>query len=338
MRFAWRLGLRSTPSTRLQRQSGDVTPEEQGEPPFVLEERVEVVRPTGAFTPRAALWLSPSFKESGLLRDLEPGEVCLLLGVLGCLSPNATFLATPGRVASSVGASPQAARRGLERLCQKLWQGKPLLLSHEAPSGLRFFVPSPHLVQTRRSVITPAPAAGQRAVMPLEEPGAGQTVGKSTSREEVVAHSRSTYARPRAQVEAEIEAFLESGRAGRGFIKVRTPPAWEAAEEAAPEMAQSHPQSVTPEARRWLSLKRTLVEVGVPSHRADELLELYPAERIERQLRWLPLRAARTPVAYLLAAIERDYAPPSGSAPHKDTLPPEEPLPSALTQGEHHES
>lgn len=332
MRFAWRLGPRSTPSTRLQRQSGDVTPEEQGEPPFVLEERVEEVGPTGAFTPRAALWLSPTFKESGLLRDLEPGELCLLLGVLACLSPNASFLATPGRVASAVGASPQAARQGLERLCQKLWQGKPLLLYHEAPSGLRFFVPSPHLVQTRRSVITPAPAAGQRAVMPFQGPGAGQTVGKSTPREEVVAHSRSTYARPRAQVEAEIEAFLESGRTGRGFIKVRTPPAW----EAAPEVTQTHMEPVTPEASEWLRLKRALVEVGVPSHRADELLDLYPPERIERQLRWLPLRAARTPVAYLLGAIERDYAPPSGYAPPKG-LSPDEPPSSALTQGEHHE-
>lgn len=178
------------------------------------------------------------------------------------------------------------------------------------------------------------------------------TGGKSAVREEVVAHSRARYARPRALVEAEIEAFLQGGR---GLIKVRTPPAWEAGEQTETPQATEQPQrperererereeAPSPEAattlgaRQWLHLKRALVEAGVPHPRADELLDLYPPKRIERQLRWLPLRAARSPVAYLLTAIERDYAPPSGFPPHKDTLPPDEPPSSVLTQGEPHE-
>lgn len=290
----------------------------------MLEERLEEVQRSGAFTPRSALWLSPSFGECSLLRDLGPDELYLLLGVLSCLSPNGSFLATPERVAGAVGASPRTARQGLEKLCERPWHGAPLLLCHQAQSGLRFFAPSPHLLDRRRCVIGPAPSGTGRVQAPQLEVRTGW---KNTSREEVVAHSRSTYARPRAQVEAEIEAFLDSGRDGRSL----SPKAAASQEPVRPD------EAATPQVKQWLSLKRALVEVGVPQHRADELLDLYPMVRIERQLEWLPLRQARNPIAYLLAAIERDYAPPSGFAPPKDPPSQDEEDPQELIEGGTHD-
>lgn len=53
-----------------------------------------------------------------------------------------------------------------------------------------------------------------------------------------------------------------------------------------------------------------LVHVGVGLRKARSLVEEYPSERIQRQLKWLPLRAARRPASLLISAIENDYDPP----------------------------
>lgn len=53
-----------------------------------------------------------------------------------------------------------------------------------------------------------------------------------------------------------------------------------------------------------------LVHIGVGLRKARSLVNEYPQERIERQLRWLPLRAARRPASLLISAIENDYDPP----------------------------
>ncbi len=315
----------------------------QVSPPFVVEDRLEEVKSNGAFTPYAALWLSPSLGESGLLSELSSGELHLLLGVLSCLSPNGTFLATSGRVAGALGLPHRVARQGLEALCQRLWHGLPLLHSHSTPTGMRFFAPSLHLLEARRSVIAPAPTGRERVQTPDQPQEPGQQAqggraapgGAESTREVVVAHSRALYGRPRAEVEAEIEAFLASGRAGRvasrpssgitappqirrGAVAIAPEQPALSEAEATPEPAPAPPettilgQTTTSEAREWLALKRALVEMGVPDYRAGELLDTYPIEVIRRQMEWLPLRGARNPVAYLLAAIEGDYQAPVG--------------------------
>jgi hypothetical protein len=53
-----------------------------------------------------------------------------------------------------------------------------------------------------------------------------------------------------------------------------------------------------------------LVHVGIGLRKAQNLVDLYPAEVIERQLKWLPSRAARRPASLLIAAIENNYDPP----------------------------
>lgn len=53
-----------------------------------------------------------------------------------------------------------------------------------------------------------------------------------------------------------------------------------------------------------------LVHVGVGLRKARSLVDEYSTERIQRQLKWLPLRAARRPASLLISAIENDYDPP----------------------------
>ena len=53
-----------------------------------------------------------------------------------------------------------------------------------------------------------------------------------------------------------------------------------------------------------------LVHVGIGLRKAQNLVDHYPANLIERQLRWLPQRAARRPASLLIAAIEHNYDPP----------------------------
>jgi|CXWL01.1.fsa_nt_gi hypothetical protein len=53
-----------------------------------------------------------------------------------------------------------------------------------------------------------------------------------------------------------------------------------------------------------------LAHLGVGLRKARSLVDEYPAERIERQLNWLPLRAARRPASLLISAIENNYDPP----------------------------
>lgn len=53
-----------------------------------------------------------------------------------------------------------------------------------------------------------------------------------------------------------------------------------------------------------------LVHIGIGLRKARSLVEEHSAERIEKQLKWLPLRRARRPAPLLITAIENDYDPP----------------------------
>ena len=62
--------------------------------------------------------------------------------------------------------------------------------------------------------------------------------------------------------------------------------------------------------------------LGLKSEQVDMLLARFDTERIRRQIAWLPASNARNPAAFLLAAIENDYAAPAGyGTPPPDTPP-----------------
>jgi hypothetical protein len=50
--------------------------------------------------------------------------------------------------------------------------------------------------------------------------------------------------------------------------------------------------------------------VGLDAEPIDSLLQRFPAERIRRQLDWLPHRQARNPAALLIRAIEQNWSAP----------------------------
>ena len=59
---------------------------------------------------------------------------------------------------------------------------------------------------------------------------------------------------------------------------------------------------------------------------AQEILETYPVERIQRQLEWLPFRSAKFPAGFLASAIAGDYDAPTRHYPtptQEPNTPPE---------------
>jgi hypothetical protein len=61
-------------------------------------------------------------------------------------------------------------------------------------------------------------------------------------------------------------------------------------------------------------LKALLERVGINTEQTVWLLQRFPAERIRRQLEWLPARQARNPAALLIRAIEGDWGAPREAA------------------------
>jgi hypothetical protein len=61
-------------------------------------------------------------------------------------------------------------------------------------------------------------------------------------------------------------------------------------------------------------LATDLERVGLDAEQIQSLLQRFPAERIRRQLDWLPHRQARNPAALLIRAIEQDWSAPREAA------------------------
>ena len=119
---------------------------------------------------------------------------------------------------------------------------------------------------------------------------------KAVPREVVIEHSRRKYARTRAEVEAEIARLNNWKPIG--------------------EKAEAKP--LDPQIAK---VREKLIEAGLLEQQADDLLDRYDVPRIERQLEWLPLREARSPVGFLLSAIKNDYEAPPGWKPKNSEKP-----------------
>jgi hypothetical protein len=102
------------------------------------------------------------------------------------------------------------------------------------------------------------------------------------SKEEVIEMSRAKYGSPRAEVERDI--LRQMG--------------------ISPEE-----QSDTPEGKA----RRGMRDAGLPRDLIEQLVTEFGAAACLRQVQWLPLREAKTPSRYLVAAIEGNYSPPRGA-------------------------
>lgn len=87
--------------------------------------------------------------------------------------------------------------------------------------------------------------------------------------------------------------------------------------ELLPDFSKRHKRTLRPDEvpltdREELVLE--LVHVGIALRKAQSLVDRFSAERIQRQLDWLPLRSPRKPPSLLIASIEQDYDAPAYGA------------------------
>lgn len=268
--------------------------------------------PSGRFAPGAQVAFTPALRASGLLLSLPGEDLKRLLLILTFVHPNGHIQPTLLELSQAL-RQPQAMTRAqMRRLERFLWQGKPLLHEVRRDSGLHGWTPSPrilgiqHALQTSDAPVSPAPVAA--------------------GREAVIAHSRATYARPREEVERQIA--LANGwewpprtlaeRQGELRHKAQNaegslPPgqSTEPFSDTANSLLMNASSTSIPATSSHPDLHRDLAAWGVPADLIARLLADHDPAKIRNQLDWLPLRNAHDPARFLVAAIQKEYAPPT---------------------------
>jgi len=253
-------------------------PDTPSDRPFLIERRRLETAPSGDFRPDARLILTPALRTAGLWHALPAEELRTLLLVLTFLTPNGTVCPAVAELSAAMQAPEGKARHRLARLIALTWRGEPLLRELRRESGLDAVTVSPALLAA-------VDAPPQFKDAPPPPPVAG--------REAVIEYSRSRYARPRQEVEAEIARFYgwDESREGEDVDRLRD-------QEAA-----------LPPVQRGLLAQ--LVRRGVDPEQALALVTERAPEAVQRQLDWLPHRHAKSPARFLVAAIAGDYEAPA---------------------------
>ena len=250
----------------------NVTPSPESKP-FLIYTRHRNQQQNGTWRPEAFVGFSRALRTSGFLAALPAEELKSLLYLLSFVTANGYISPSVPQLAEAFHLSQFKARRRMERLRQITWQGKPLVGYRRFESGLDAFVPHMGLF-----------AMEEEQAASIEPPSVPPY--RLASREEVIAHSRRMYTRPRAEVEAMIAQQLR---------RVSEP--------------ESIPPEFTEEQRQVLQQLR---KVGLTAEQAMALVARFDLARIGRQIAWLPHRQVHNPAAFLVAAIERNYGPPRG--------------------------
>lgn len=255
-------------------------------PPFAIVIERHDVKPNGDFRPVAHVRFGLELRTSGLLSALSPEDLKTLFWVLSFVTSNGDCNPILPRLAEAMNVTTGKAQVRLERLIQPLWQSQPLLLATRVGDQLAFS-PSPAVVSTRYEE---PPQSAPSPPLPASSP---------RSREETVAHSRSRYARPRAEVEREIARL-------NGWPE---PPFEVDAPNTVGEVKPAN--SSSPDVQEQGIVKDQLLRVGLNEEQADDLLNRFDSLRIRRQLSWLNYHPhVRNRAGFLIAAIEDNYAAP----------------------------
>lgn len=251
------------------------------EPPFtVFVEHHDQTR-DGHWRPEAFVMLTPRLRTSGFLLALSPEELQSFLLLLTFITADGRIAPATSQLAQTLGTSEAKTRARLERLLKVEWLGQHIVTKNDSGAGWHSYSPVLGLLPFREE----------------EEVDPPQAVYRVAPRKVIIEHSRRTYARPRAEVEREIEQFFS---------------------KSSPSSHQSHKpshspmtyQSPTPQNEASNQLRDALIQVGVYAEQADELLVDYDHVRIQRQLMWLPYRGARNSAGFLIAAIRDNYEAP----------------------------
>ncbi len=243
-------------------------------PPFIIEHR-QVEQEKRNFVPEAKLLLAPALRTSGLLTELPDTAARPLLTLLSFLTPNGDIHPTIHEIAEALGIAAGSVRDFMEPLTQLHWQGAPLAIPLLRESGMDGYMLSPKAAVHVHKLVLDAHL--EATMEPAPEPLGYVPAG----REAIVAASRAKYARPRAEVEREIEEAL-----GHDPREADTTPEGEA--------------------------RRRLYSLGVPRDEIESLLTEHSAQEALQQLDWLPLRGAKSPARFVVAAVRGHYEPPAG--------------------------
>lgn len=237
--------------------------------PFIVEIREPTDPSVRGIPPSASIRLTPALRTSGLLGDLSAEDVRNLLLILTFVTPNGWCNPSIQQLAGAMGVGETRAKARLARLVAREWHGKPLVHFVPRETGIDAYVPSHEVLSAVRveahALEIPAPAT------PL------------ASRAAVLAHSRSTYTHPRAEVERQIAEMN----------------GWELPQEY-----------MTAEEREVSEVRTRMRSVGVTAEQCDSILSTHDLARIRRKLDWLPHRNAKNPAGFLTAAIIGNYEEP----------------------------
>ncbi len=275
------------------------------EPPFVIRVEHLDVSLGGYFRPAAHVSFASPLRTSGLLAALPPEAVKDLLLLLTFVTPNGHCAPTVRQIAQAMRVSPGKARSRLERLEALRWQARPLLWHGTSESGLEFFSPLSALAPVREEAKVPSAYVPPPPI-------------RAAPREAVIAHSRATYARPRAEVEAQIEEMMgyrkahQSPKPPQAAVPMASPattPAQRTGDLAEVPLPAPSPEEAEA-LREQEAVRELLQQAGLDAEQAEGLLEHYDLVRIRRQLMWLPYRRAKNPAGMLLAAVKDDYEAP----------------------------
>jgi len=243
--------------------------------PFIVRlHRLEETS-AGYFRPAASVEIAPMFRTTGLLRALPAEDLKILILILTFLSPNGDLLPTVQQLADALRVPEGSLRQRLTRLSAFKWHGERVIQVLSRESGMDAVTISSHLITIEHD--TPTTFDARPAI-------------QAAGREAVIEHSRSVYARPRAEVERDIAERM----------------GWEL------PVATTEQADRTPEEEATTSLRNRLRLIGVPKEHVDDLLARFDHVRIEQQLQWLPYRHAKMPAKFIVAAIMGNYeAPPA---------------------------
>ena len=283
--------------------------------PFVLHLLRQDEAPGGYFRPGAHIAFTPALRTSGLLSALSGEDLKSLLLVLTFASANGHVQPSLIEMAKALRQPQGVTRAQMRRLERFLWQGKPLLHELRRESGLHAFSPSPRILGIEHAHPRPAQMSGTAPTYP------------AAGREAVIAHSRATYTRTRAEAERQVAQangwewpFLPLGER-QAILRQKTqeveggtpqPQARQTSDAVNPSpMDTRFPTLPSPDEIPNADLRRDLATWGVPSDLIERLLSDHDPASIRNQVDWLPLRSANDPARFLVAAIQKDYAPPA---------------------------
>jgi len=181
------------------------------------------------------------------------------------------------------GSRSAKARSRMQRLGQFRFEGEPLIIPTQRGNGQEAYA--------LRSQWVPV------IEQPVEEPKT-PTI-RAVPRQRIIEYSRNRYGKTREEVEKQIAEL--NGWTVRSNDQTQAAPETEASEPAT-RIEAEHPHRK--------ELRRCLQNIGIAPDQIEYLFSNFEAERIEKQLGWLPFRQVRNPSAYLVAAIVHDYEEP----------------------------